>query len=325
MKSIIYIIPYFGKLPELMPVWLHTCKMNPTVNWLIFTDDRQKLNYPSNVKVIYMSFEELRKYIQSFFDFEISLERPYKLCDYKVAYGEIFEKYISKYDFWGYCDLDLIWGDIRAFLTDEILGTYDKIGQFGHSTIFRNDIEVNQRYRLELNGEYPYRDVFQCVNNCMFDEGILDSIYTNLGKEIYREINFVDLSALHYNFFISHFAVDDAKKDQIFVWRRGKLFRQYIDKRSILEKEYMYIHFLQRPMDISALNVKSLPDDMIIIPNKLVEMDGTKIDRHFIKHVNRPRQIKYYLQLLKRKKGCFTPLRVYNSFKIRFKGIISVC
>ena len=54
-------------------------------------------------------------------DFEIVLNEPYDLCDFKVAYGEIFQEYLEPYDFWGFCDCDLIYGDIRHFLTEELL------------------------------------------------------------------------------------------------------------------------------------------------------------------------------------------------------------
>ena len=41
MTTILYIVPYFGKFPRLFPVWLHSCANNPTVNWLILTDDKR--------------------------------------------------------------------------------------------------------------------------------------------------------------------------------------------------------------------------------------------------------------------------------------------
>ena len=78
---------------------------------MIITDIKEKYDYPDNVKVINMSFTELRKKVQSCFDFKIYLGKPYKLCDYKCAYGLIFEEYIKNYDFWGHCDLDCIYGD----------------------------------------------------------------------------------------------------------------------------------------------------------------------------------------------------------------------
>ena len=67
-------------------------------------------------------------YIQAKYDFSINLPSPYKLCDFKPAYGEIFNEFISSFDYWGYCDVDLIWGNIRKFLSNDLLDKeYDKI------------------------------------------------------------------------------------------------------------------------------------------------------------------------------------------------------
>jgi len=41
--------------------------------------------------------------------------------------GLIFEDYVAGYDFWGHCDLDVVWGDIRKFLHTRILSDSDII------------------------------------------------------------------------------------------------------------------------------------------------------------------------------------------------------
>ena len=84
MKSICYIVPYFGKLPSGFQLWLMSCKMNPTIDWLIFTDDKTEYDYPENVKVNYCTFDDIRKRFQKHFDFPIVLDRGWKLCDYKL-------------------------------------------------------------------------------------------------------------------------------------------------------------------------------------------------------------------------------------------------
>lgn len=43
------------------------------------------------------------------------------MCDYKPTYGLAFKKWLGKYDFWGYCDFDLLLGNLRKFFTDEVL------------------------------------------------------------------------------------------------------------------------------------------------------------------------------------------------------------
>lgn len=40
MKSIAYLVPYFGKLPAGFKMWLLSCAANETIDWILLTDDR---------------------------------------------------------------------------------------------------------------------------------------------------------------------------------------------------------------------------------------------------------------------------------------------
>ena len=62
--KIALILPYFGKFDTLFPLWLASCKWNSDIDWLIFTDDKTKYDFPANVKVEYMGFADLRRKIQ---------------------------------------------------------------------------------------------------------------------------------------------------------------------------------------------------------------------------------------------------------------------
>ena len=139
--KIAIIIAYFGKLPEYIQLFLDSCKLNYGFEWLIFSDDDTTYNYPSNVHLIKMNFGECKKLIQSKFDFEITLSKPQKLCDYKCAYGVIFEDYIQDYDWWGHCDLDQI---LNCFHLDTCLyiKTHIKIIEFSWEKLKeRSDIK----------------------------------------------------------------------------------------------------------------------------------------------------------------------------------------
>ena len=79
MNRIVYIVPYFGRLRSDFKLWLASCKMNPTINWLIYTDDKENdvlLNkdIPENVMVRYISFEEMRNKIQKYFDLKSNFQ-----------------------------------------------------------------------------------------------------------------------------------------------------------------------------------------------------------------------------------------------------------
>ena len=64
MKKCLFFLPYFGKFPEYFELFLRSCEINNAYNWIIFTDNNEKYNYPTNVKVIYLSFQEFRTKIK---------------------------------------------------------------------------------------------------------------------------------------------------------------------------------------------------------------------------------------------------------------------
>lgn len=226
-----------------------SCGCNPTIDWLIFTDDRTNYIYPQNVKVTYMTFEQMKEKAQKKFDFPISLERPYKLCDYKPAYGEIFEKELAGYDFWGDCDVDLVWGNIRKFYTDQLLEKYEKIGFNGHSMLFKNTPEVCARYRTCLEGKLNYKEVYTTDKGYAFDEPGMDAIYEGLNIPVYKGIDFANLLKYDYGFYLDWQTESDREKNQaqIFTWQNGVITRYYLYRGLIHTQEYMYLHYWCRP------------------------------------------------------------------------------
>lgn len=257
MKTV-FILPYFGKFPEYFPLYLFSCGWNKDFEWLIITDDRTCYQYPDNVHVIYMTFHQLYELIQSKFDFQISLDRPHKLCDYRPAYGYIFRDYIKKYDFWGHCDPDCIWGDLKQFVTPDLLMKYDKIFTHGHLTLYRNTCENNMRFTLPCRGESEYyKKVFSLPESFIFDEQYIKSI-----NNIFEDNHFLlwtqnvvaDISPYHTNFRLDIY--NHGKKEyesevvrkQIFFWDKGHLKRVYLSNKMQVTEEFAYIHLQKRKM-----------------------------------------------------------------------------
>ena len=308
MTSVIYIVPYFGKMRDDFCLWLKTCAYNPTIHWLLITDDHTIYQYPHNVKVIYMEFDEIVDKIAALVDFPISLKTPHKLCEYKPTYGEVFSEYIFQYDFWGYCDMDMLWGNIRHFLTENIFKEYDKIGFLGHSTLYRNTPEVNKRWRCQNCSEIDYKEAFSSEENFFFDERAMNQIYEANGWKIYKKQIFADLTEYHYNFYLTNVPDKEAIKNkrQIFFWEKGKLSRMYLLKKQVDIDEFMYIHFLKRKMQIDN-DIKK--DKWMIIPNKIT----TKLEKptyKMIKRHSKPRWGKYFIQLFFEKKEKITPANI---------------
>lgn len=270
MKKIVYIVPYFGHFPDFFKMWLVSCSYNPTIDWIILTDDKTEYSYPSNAHVHYMTFDEMKSLIQSKYDFKIELTSPYRLCDYKVAYGDIFSDWIKDYDYWGYCDIDMFWGNIRAFLTEERLSNYDRIGYLGHSTIYRNSHDINSLYKSPLNGECICKKIFQTPGNtnCFFDELYIGQIFDNYHKKTCKDLIFADIIPWSPKFMLSYSKGRDMAKNRhrIFTWSKGHLYSHSIIDENIEQDEYMYIHFLKRDMNFPNDYEGCL--DFLIVPNK---------------------------------------------------------
>ena len=86
-------------------------------------------------------------------------------------YGCIFKDFLSDYSHWGYCDSDVIFGDLKSFLTEDKLNNYDRIYQHGHMCIYKNSDEINVRWKTKHNlVSYNYIEVFKVGGVKMFDE-----------------------------------------------------------------------------------------------------------------------------------------------------------
>ena len=126
-KKCVLILPYFGKFNNYFQLFLKSCEKNPQYNWKIFTDNDECYVFPVNVEVIKTSLEEVKNIAESKLGFSICLDKPYKLCDYKPAYGLIFEEMIGEYEYWGHCDCDLIFGNLDKMLIPLLKKGYSKI------------------------------------------------------------------------------------------------------------------------------------------------------------------------------------------------------
>ncbi|WP_334107033.1 DUF6625 family protein [Methylobacillus sp.] len=274
MKKIALVVLYFGKLPNYFDLWLWSCRHNPTVDFLLFTDDSTAHNYPPNVKVSYTSFEQTKARIQSHFDFPLTLTSAYKLCDYKPAYGLVFQEELITYDFWGHCDIDLIWGDIRQFITEDILQQYDRILPRGHFSLYRNNPDISRRF-LTQDPELPsYREVFSDAKPFCFDEWpILSTLWKKRHWAMYvNDAIIADIKASKHQFIVNS-DQHNTTRAQLFVWtvhdKNGKLYRYWIDNDQVARNEFMYIHLQKRRM-VTPPSLGFGPRSLFIIPNEFV-------------------------------------------------------
>ena len=255
MKKIVIIGVYFGTFQKNFNLWLKSCEYNPTIDFKIFTNQNLKSKI-KNVEYINMPFEKFNKLIKKKIGNNFAVSSPYKCCDFKPVYGIILEDYIKEYVFWGHCDFDMIFGDIRHFITDEILEKYDKILPLGHLSLYRNTTEVNNRYMDEGSNVGNYKEVFSRSKNVAFDElcGI-GQIYIKNNYSFYNKRIFADISIMHKRFCL---ALNDKNyKYQVFYWEKGHIYRAYEENNKIKTEEFIYIHFKQRKYLEDLVNNKN--------------------------------------------------------------------
>ena len=170
-NRIAILICYIGELPWYTKYFLFTCGYNLNVDFYLICDAQNKYTLPANVKIINKTLDEICTTAEEKIGMDINLKSPYKLCDFKPAYGLIFEDLIAPYDFWGYGDLDIIFGNIRSFITDNLLDNHDIISVrhdflTGYFQLFKN----NELTRNLFRHSKDYKKVFSSDRHFCFDE-----------------------------------------------------------------------------------------------------------------------------------------------------------
>ena len=254
MTKIAVILCYFGKLPKNFPLFAESCRRNATVDFLLFTDDTPA-HLPENIHLHPTTFAALQRRVAGCFDFAISLRTPYKLCDYKPAYGEIFAPELAGYDFWGYGDIDLVFGDLRAFLTEDKLQKYDKLYAFGHLSLYRNTPENNAVYRQKVGMDY--RHAFTTEEITVFDElpGIAAK-YRALGLPFYDRQDYADITKAADRLALTDVGITQETclhpnfDEQIFYYDHGRVLRDAYRNGARQTDEFIYIHISSRALPL---------------------------------------------------------------------------
>ncbi|WP_051671466.1 DUF6625 family protein [Oribacterium sp. P6A1] len=303
-KRIAIIVAYFGKLPNCFMAWWTSALYNPEFEFWFFTDN-VNINSEGNITVKHMPFKDFTNIIQKNFDFKIECSSPYKLCDFRPAYGEIFKEDLKGYDGWGYCDIDLVYGNMQKFITDEMIEEYDKILIDGHTSIFKNNEHMNRLYRVQgVYPEYNYQEAFTTTDSCYFDEyrGMELKLIREKCKIYYNGSVYINAEPRKPVFYGSN------GRRAIGIWEQGNLFS--VDDNGV-RHELLYFHVCKRKMDFIRGTIENPIKKMSIVPGKIICNDDTPLDKLF--DYTSGGRLYRYLWLVKRLK---TQLKRYSIIKI---------
>jgi len=173
LTSIAVLTCWYGDYPWYFPYYVHSCGFNPTIDFYIITDNVDEIPYkPDNLIIVYKTLGEIKKMASGKFGFEVSLDYPFKLNDFKPAYNFLFPEIFKAYDYWGQCDLDIIYGDIRAFLTEEMLNSYEYLSMrpdytTGCFSLYRNNEKMKTFFMRSKDFQFVLSDYESwCFDEC---------------------------------------------------------------------------------------------------------------------------------------------------------------
>lgn len=279
-RKIALLVTYFGQIPEWFPAFQVSCEYNPAFEWLIFSDAPPPPTNPDNVTFIPFSVERFCKLASAKLksDIRISEKYLYKICDFKPAFGIIYEDYLTDYNFWGHCDIDIIWGDISKFISDDIYENYDIItsrpGRIsGHFCLYRNTTQVNSVF---LTKPYVRKFLQETFANKRLDEdyfsnylhGLTEPSFLStvrrflLGKPFIPRVFWRDVlttSGAHQRALIS--------RDGRFTWKQGKVFHI-----SGTEMMYLHFHLLKNKASFQRFEINDRPEGIIVNKEGIVSI-----------------------------------------------------
>jgi hypothetical protein len=241
--SIRLVVPYFGERPPYMPLVVRSMACNPDVHWLLLTDEPVP-DAPPNLTVRLCEFPDLVARFQSHFDFGIALDRPYKLCDFRPAFGEVFREELRGYDFWGHCDLDVIFGRVRDHLPPEAFD-FDKILIQGNFALYRNSDDAARWFRHEIDG-ISYRDVLTNPAAMHFDEMAgMHYVLGELGIPYWQRSTIFDLSFARYR---TRAEQPEGRDPRRYAWEDGEVCEYRLERGDIHRRTALLVHLQKRTM-----------------------------------------------------------------------------
>lgn len=206
MKNRICVINcYWGPWPKWIRFFFESCQNNSEIDWLFFTDNEKTSVQGDNIKLVKHNIADFNSLASSKLDIKVEINDPYKVCDFKPAFGKIFEDFIEEYDFWGYCDLDIIVSKLSSFINSKLLNQYDIISFYsgflsGPFCLYRNNDHIKGLFKQSVN----FPAVYKSIKHFGFDENIQRSENLNISShKIIKAIQFTFLYLLTGNFQIS--------------------------------------------------------------------------------------------------------------------------
>lgn len=281
---------WFGKEPACFSVWLKTAASNSGIDFVVICDFEPTLPPPANVRMVRETKSEYSAKVSRACGSPFSLGNPYKLCDQKLLIFRLYSDLLTGYEWFGYCDLDIVWGDLSLDLTPTALETLDKIGLNAHCSLWR--LSRFEAFLNDVAGLADSRKLLDRTRNYALDEHSgLQQLFAKCPRvQLFRhDLNLhpcqgklVPLDWYHRG------------SDTIY-WERGRLFWREYTPLGYYETEHSYLHMQRNGFAVDVGSVQAA-DLFVLSPNRIFASD-----RNTIQVPQNAYSRSYYLKQLKKR------------------------
>ena len=173
------------------------------------------------------------------------------LCDLRPAFGDIFASLYAGYEWWGWCDADVCFGDLDRLLPEMLTTDVDVLSFKDKKlsacfVLFRNTPETKRLYR-----QGSYREVFADGRYCVWDE---DWYYFHPGS-FHQNLVKSGLSIVRLSDLMLYDTLDDLRGSEMV----GRSVTARLDNGRLLwsgvdgsEGEALFYHFMSKQWPFRA-------------------------------------------------------------------------
>lgn len=253
-KNSLLIIVYFGNFTVSAKKSLASLLEN-NIDVMLFSDSHVTNNY-KNFYYNHLDSTLLSQIVENKLQIKQNFDSAYKLCDYKILFPFIFTDYYKKdYAYIGFCDVDVLYGDINSFIDLPIKKNVDVIGNRGHFTLINSSYYDKLYSKLISKDTFPiFKHILESKHNYAFDEFQFLHKLLKLDKNISWNIDIskqaVDLNYYHKDYFCSN------RNTEIMSIEKNNQIINVILKNKTSEK-VSYIHFQKREIPFQVFKVNS--------------------------------------------------------------------
>ena len=115
-KPLLIMSVFFGPLPPWLPLTLHSMAANSKVDFVVVGDAPPPAIVPPNVRFERVSYQQMQQNLATITGRSVKYTNTYKANDIKPLLPALYPSAFMGYEWWGWADLDVVFGDLLKFL-----------------------------------------------------------------------------------------------------------------------------------------------------------------------------------------------------------------